>query len=331
VDKIGLSKVKKYFGRKELKLNQKIVTFIFFLALSFIFWLLTALNQSFSTNINYPIKYIHHFPEKAMVTTEPSDVTLNVTGHGYTLIKSMLTVRKHPIILGVVTINITKLPSKPDKWYTLTKPLKDRIQRQIGNEITINDIVPDTLYYTFSDIVRKKVPILPIANIEYKKQFMLGKEIIAIPDCVLISGPQSVLDTIWFLQTYDVNITNLDKHITVEAKLKPIDNVIFILKKVNLFIPVEKFTEATIEVPIRPINLPDSLSLKTFPSVVKVSCIVPLKNYSKLKPQQFKAVVDYSLTKTSINNKIKVLLTVQPDFVSQVNYTPKSVDFIIEK
>jgi hypothetical protein len=84
-------------------------------------------------------------------------------------------------------------------------------------------------------------------------------------------------------------------------------------------------------VPVKVLNIPDSMTMKTFPSAIKVNFIVSLRNYNKVNAYQFRAFVDYKGIYSSINNKLKVTLERQPIFVKSVTFHPKNVDYIIEK
>jgi hypothetical protein len=230
-----------------------------------------------------------------------------------------------------MALNYISYSSDSNRYYVLTRTLKDIIQRQIGSEIVLNYITPDTMFYEFSLVERKKVPIEPNIDIEYASQFMLGSGVISKPDSIIISGPHSLTDTIKKVQTFYRKFTKVDKSFSVDLKLIPITNVYFVRKQVTLIIPVEKYTESFVMVPIQVINLPDSMEMKTFPASVKINYIVALRSYNKVRPRQFRAVVDYRTTNSSINNKLKVTLERQPAFVKSVTYRPRNVDYIIEK
>lgn len=325
------NKENNYIKKENYKFNQKLFIFLFFLVLSSVFWLFNALDHNYSTNITFPVKYIHHMSDKEMIGDIPMELNLNVSGQGYTLLRNIITTRQHPIILKVTSLYFAEVPNDTNRFYILTRNLKDNIQRQLGTEITLNYTLPDTIYYTFSPIERKKVPVEPNINIEFASQYMLGRSIISKPDSIIISGPRTLTDTIIKVQTQYRKFTKVDKSFSVDLKLKPIDDVYFVRNNVTLTVPVEKYTESFVMVPIKVINLPDSVEMKTFPASVKISYIVALQNYNKVRPGLFRVIVDYKSIYSSFNNKLKVSLERQPAFIRLVNFRPKNVDYIIEK
>lgn len=321
----------KPFGRRVLKLNQKIVTFLFFLVLSFIFWLLNVLDHNYSTNVEYPIKYIHHYNNQTMVGEIPASLSLNLSGQGYALMRNIFTSSSHPLSVSVISLKLDTLQDDTTKLFILTRNLKEYLQRQLSNEVTLNYITPDTLYYTFSPVIRKKVPIEPDIDIEYEKQYMLGGNIISAPDCVIISGPQSILDTISFVKTEKKKFQKVDKSFRTNAKLVMYPDVYYVKKQSDLIVPVDKYTESTMSIPIKVINLPDSLTIKIFPPNVNITYNVSLNNYNKVSPRMFRFIVDYRNIDQSINNKLKVMLEHQPPYVNTILYKPRNVDYIIQK
>jgi len=318
---------------QEYKFKQKFFTFLFFLALSFIFWLLNALDHNYTTNISFPVDYRFHFLEKIMVNDKPQELSLNLSGRGYTLLRNVFTATQHPIILKEITLNYNRYNSDTNQLYVLTRSLKDIIQRQLGTEVALNYISPDTIFYEFSPVERKKVPVEPNVDLAFSSQFMLGSGITSRPESILISGPHILTDTINKVQTIYKKFTKIDKSFSVDLKLiPPVNNDIHYDKsQVTINIPVDKYTESFVMVPIKVINIPDSMEMKTFPASVKINFIVALQNYNLVRPRQFRAIVDYRTITTSINNKLKVTLERQPAFVKSVTYRPKNVDFIIEK
>ena len=95
-------------------------------------------------------------------------------------------------------------------------------------------------------------------------------------------------------------------------------------------INVTKFTEASVELPIGVINLPEKYTLKAFPENVTVKYNVAFTNYEKVTPNLFKAVVDYSSIKPG-SNKLKVILTKQSPEIRAVKLYPEKVEYIIRK
>lgn len=99
---------------------------------------------------------------------------------------------------------------------------------------------------------------------------------------------------------------------------------------VRVELKVTKHTEGSIELPIEFINIPSHMSIKTFPDRVTVRYNIALEDYEKIKPTDFKAVVDYSEA-TKEKNKLKVKLVKIPAKINSPKISPEKVEFIIRK
>lgn len=315
--------------RKDYKLRQKILNFLFFLILSTIFWLLRVLDNDYTTQLKVPIEYIPYRSDIEMVGDIPNSLLLNVTGQGYTLVKKIFTASRHPVVLQVLALNLRPVDTKSNSYYALTHYLKENVQRQLGSELRLNYILPDTLWYTFSPVERKKVKVVPSINIKFVRQYMLEGDYIVQPDSVVVTGPQVILDTLLAVYTENASYIGIFRSFTRTLKIRPINDLSIEPAEVMVTVPVEKFTQATIKVPIKPINVPDSLQLLLFPSTVTVDYLVSLKNFNKVKSSQFLVTADYYDCFTAVN-KINIRIERYPYMLKLINYSPKSVEFLIE-
>ncbi|MCX7987256.1 MAG: hypothetical protein N2662_09995 [Bacteroidales bacterium] len=315
--------------RKDYKLRQKILNFLFFLFLSIIFWLLRVLDNDYTTQLTVPIEYIPYRSDVEMVGEIPRTLSLNVTGQGYTLVKRMFTSSRQPVVLQMLALNLRQVEGNENRYFALTHYLKENIQRQLGNELILNYILPDTLWYTFSPVERRKVKVIPDLKIKFVRQYMLEGDYIVQPESIMVTGPHIIIDTLSAIYTESESFLGVFRSFTRTLKLKPIDRLSFEPQEVSVTVPVEKFTQSTLKVPITPINVPDSLQLLLFPSYVSIEYLVSLKNFKKVKSSQFLVTADYFDCFTSVN-KISVRIERYPYMLKLINYTPKSVEYLIE-
>jgi hypothetical protein len=193
------------------------------------------------------------------------------------------------------------------------------------------EIKPDTLYFKFTDVVDKKVPVKPLLNIQFKKQYILMGDVKVKPDSIVVSGPKVMTDTLQWIYTKELKMKDVKDSIISELELLPIHKFIFQNKKVVVTVPVEKYTEKVLSIPIEAENAPDGLDIKTFPGSITLSCRVGISNYDKLTPYLFRVTVDYNTLVGTHQNKLKVNLVKAPSYVQNVRFHPKSVDYLIEK
>jgi hypothetical protein len=303
-----------------------------FLFLSGLFWLLNELSREAISDISYPVKYINLPGNKMLANEVPKRLGLKLQAPGYTLLRFKLSSGLIPLSLDMESYFLRQLPGKSSSdYYLLTRELRGRFERRLSSSITIIDIQPDSLFFKFDSIIYKKIPVIPRVDFTMARQFMLSEEFHTTPDSIVVSGPGLILDTLKAVTTAGVSFSMLNKAVEQEVKLSDIPRIEFNEETVILSASVEQFTEANLKVPIKAINVPDSLVLKTFPNQTSLSCIAGLSDYDKISVHVFQLEVDYLEIDQSLGGKLKVNIASVPEFVRSVRIHPIYVEFIIEK
>src|SRR5690606_30744994 len=75
------------------------------------------------------------------------------------------------------------------------------INRQFPSENQVVGVVPDTLYFDFSKQTQRKVPVRPLLNIAFKKQYGITGDTRANPEYVTVTGPLEDVANIDYLET----------------------------------------------------------------------------------------------------------------------------------
>jgi len=317
---------------RRITLNGRLLVFFFFLLLSVILWFLTALNKEYETNLYYPVRYIR-FPEgKALINKVPERLQMSVKAQGYTLLRYKLKARLAPIMFDVNSFSLNTLPGKSASYvYILTDFAKERIEQQMVQDMEILSIIPDTLVFQFAELVNKWIPVQPDIRIDFQKQYMQVGPVDLDPDSVNVSGPSVVLDTLEYIATEPATYSGINASVDESLSLVHPENLKLEVTRVDIRIPVEKFTEASFRLPIVVVNVPDSLNLKPFPGSVEITYQVGLSHYENINQHMFRAEVDYLSIENNIGNKLQVNLVKVPEFVKAVRYYPQNVEYILEK
>ena len=317
--------------RKKITLNKRFLIFFFFLMLSILLWFLTALNKDYITSIDYPVRYIRFPEDKVLVNDIPDRLDLTVEASGFTLLSYKLRSRITPILVDVNSYSPNKFRNDPSSIFILSSDAKDGIASQLSSEINILDIHPDSLIFRFASRAEKLVPVFPSLDLSFEKQFMQVGPYTVEPDSISISGPVVIIDSITEVKTEKFVRSGINESFNEELKILPINKIDFYPVEVWLQVPVEQFTEASLTIHIEVVNLPDSLILRTFPGKVDISCQVGLSAYETLNEHLFRAEVDYADAGKMLGSKLQVKLVKVPEYIQAINYTPKSVEYILEK
>ena len=311
--------------------NGKAFVFLVCLGLSSFLWFLNALEKHYTDHITVPVRYINIPKEKDLIGKLPEKFEITVDAFGYTLLQHKLSLAFSPIFLDVNELTNNSLESRYMSRFTIsTNVHREEFAKQISSEIEIINIRPDTINFYVSNVIEKLIKIHPVIALDFDKEFILQKPPVAIPESVLVRGPEFILDTLKCIYTKPVVLKKLSHDVEQNADLVFLPELRSEVNEVKVQIGVEQYTEAKFELPLEILNQPDSLLIKTFPSKIKVTCRVGLSQYNKLNNSSFRALTDYSVHSVA-NSKLSVKLDKVPETVLTVDYFPKEVEYIIER
>lgn len=232
---------------------------------------------------------------------------------------------------GAITFNIKELMQhhRGNHININVQDLRDRVGMQINPSLSVNAIHPETINFTLSEVAQKSVPVKINSDISFKKLFTQKGVTMATPAMVTITGPHEAIDTIQFVSTQKVVKQNINSNISEEVELLPIANVKLSNEKVTIDIDAEQTTGAERNVTVNVINLPANIKMTLFPERVQLTYEVGLSRYEESLKDNFSVVVDYNDTKQG-NDFLEIKPTISPDYIENLNISPKRVEYIIE-
>ncbi len=318
--------------REKVKTKKKLLNYLFFLIISIGLWYLNALSKDYTTVIHYQVHY-ENFPKgKALVSDLPEKLTIKVKGLGFSVLKHKILAYTRHITLPIDNFRLD-ISRKDNQYvyYLLTRYTKEWIGNQLGSDVQLLEIQPDTLVFKFADVVEKRIAVKAAIDLQFEKQYMQNGPIIIRPDTVVVSGPQVVMDTLRYILTKRLKTKNLKDTFRHEIELVPFSRLLCKVPVVSVMVPIEKYTELELSIPVEASNTPDELRVRTFPGAVNVSCWVGVSSYDKMTPYMFRAVVDYDAIIENPQSKAKIDLVRIPSNAQNIRFYPKSVEYIIEK
>lgn len=302
--------------------------FLLFIILSVFFWFMTKLSKEYDSTLEYPVSYIN-LPEDKLLQEAPVEVIeIHVKTTGFKLISATF----FPTELKIDVSNLNWKSSTD--YYLLLSQQRLAIQKQMKTGVEIDFFINDSIHFNLGKLKNKKVPVKPLLDLSYATGFELNGNITTVPDSILISGPESILDTIDFVSTKLLQIKKLNNSIdqTIEIERFSSDsNVKLQQKNIKIIANVEKYTEGTLEIPFEVLNLPENNIINTFPKVVKVTYKVALSNFNKIDFTSFLIHCDYQVSqKNNLSYLIPILVEKSP-MVKYVRMSPMKIDYIINK
>ncbi|MBL4655757.1 MAG: YbbR-like domain-containing protein, partial [Bacteroidia bacterium] len=274
--------------KNNLTSNKRLILFTICFGISLVFWLLTILSKPYKDSIEVPIIYANTPQDKILINKPPSTIQLHVEATGWELLSYAFRLEHDPIAIDLAggTNRITKIA---------TQSRVADMNLQLSKNLTVLSVYPDTLSFVFDDKVNKTVPIKLNSNLTFKNQFGLSGEIILSQENIEISGPASTLDTIKLWETNYIELEDLDKSQNIQVKLAdPKNSQIGIPKiSIDVKIPVDKFTESSVKVPLQIVKKSNESNLKIFPKEVEIKFQVALSNFVMVNADLFIAIVNF--------------------------------------
>ena len=253
--------------QKTFKNNRKLHVFLLFLILAFGFWMLIKLTRTYTSSVDVNLTYTD-LPKDKMLQSEPeSAVKVTLRAVGFTLLKHKFSNKK-------VEVSLKNSKRKNRTQYYL---LSSTVLNSVNNSFSKSEVIgiePDTLFFELGRSISKKVRVEPDIAIQYKSGYHLSGDLEVDPKYITISGPKRLVDSVVYISTESLKITNvydtIHKEVAIAAN-NSLSRLTYSATKVTIKGKVEKFTERTIEVPITIKNAPKSFTIRTFPDKVKHS------------------------------------------------------------
>lgn len=305
--------------------KRRVFTFLACLLFAIGAWLFLALKNKYIYTAKTVLIY-KDFPQKRAFNPLQSDtVNLKVEGSGWQLLFSRLRISPQSIMLSLNQLNT--------KNYIISSDQLGSINKQLDSRQKVISVIPDTLYFDFTKRTVKRVPIKLIEKIGFVKQFDLSNEIKLVPKFVTISGPLEELNKIQTWPTDTLKIANVSGNVTKRISMQhsSLKNVSIFPSSVQVSLPVDEFTEKTVEVPIKIINNYGYNNIKLYPNKVKVTIIVALSNFSQIDEDFINASVDVQEWQNFGHTQFTVKIVQFPEYCKLVKVVPAKVDFLIEK
>jgi hypothetical protein len=331
LDSTLLKQFNKIIYREKANFKKRLAVFSLFLVISAILWFLLKLSHEYSDELVYPVRYSNLQKGKIITGTPPEKISVKVKAYGYTLLRYKFTSYSYPLNIDLKELKPNQGKNSSSQFCVSTTQQFSSISTQLGKDMDVLDVFPDSICLELEDVVEKNVRVVPNLSLTFARQYMLAGNIEVEPGEITISGPAAILDTINELKTQPVSLNLLAGNKKIILNIPQVKQVFMPNSEVEVFIPVEKFTEVMLNVPIIPLNVPPSYDAILLPAEIQLRCNVTLSKYFKLKPSNFRAVCNISDTGSMEGNKLKVLLENHPDFVSRVSFEPLYVDYILKK
>ena len=310
--------------KTERKNKRSFLTFLVFLALSSALWLLIKLSEDYTTQTLFGVTLVDVPAEKWLASDTPT-VKLSLNINGFHTLK-LTTIRQEK---RTVTLSLAEVPYHLEDGtnYSLSSQyVAEKVADLLGinaSDITMNEA---KVYFSLVPLKSKLVPVELQADIKTARQYGVYGIPILDPASVTIYGPQEVIDTVKTVKTVLLSHPNAAADYVETVPLVLYDGLMQCKTKfVKATVNIEKFTETEVSVPI---TVPDSLRLRLFPDALQVKCLVAIRDYGNLAPENFKAEFDMEQLR-ALKPLLDVRLKAWPQNVQVIGTRPDKVEYVI--
>jgi len=314
-------KLKSFFFSKD------ILSFLLFLSLAAAFWFVNALGKERETTISIPIRYVGIPPNIAITNKIPSAITITVKDQGLRLF-SYSEQRLTPI-----SFDLSRVYYQKGEILFTSEQISANIKKypNLMSTTSVLEIQPDSIFIKYEKLSVKTLPVEFVSKIELAPQYMLSNKVELNPSFVMIFGPKKILDSLKSVRTEYVELNDLNEPKQFTVKFKTIKSVRFVNNETKVSLFVEQFTEKNIKIPVKYINCPSNLAVRTFPAVVNLTYNVGLSHFNSLVSNDIEVFLDFNDLKMGNNNRKKLKIKNNSPFVSNVRVSPEEVDFLLEE
>ncbi len=305
--------------------RRKLSIFLTCLILAVLAWLFFSLSNNYEYEVKTAVSFKNPPINKAFNPLQSDTVTLTVQGTGWQLLFTKM--RIYP-----KEVKVNLLPLQKRNFVTFANQLKE-INKDYSTQQKIINVVPDTLYFDFTTRKVKKVPVKLLTKLTFVKQFGQSKDIIINPIEVTVTGPQSDLDKINFWPSDTLIKKNVNNDISANVNLSRSNepNISVFPSLAQIKIPVEEFTEKSLNIAVKVINNREYYNIKLIPEKVKVVFMVPLSLYESITEDDFEATVNFDLWKIDNMHQLPVVIKKRKSFLKFRRVEPNQLDFFIKK
>ncbi len=306
--------------------GKEFLIFLFCLAISGVFWLMMTLNETYEVEFPVPIRLVG-VPKNVVMTSDMTDtVRVTIRDKGFTILAYDSYNKLRPIRLS-----FSKYANRQaGKGQVPPTDIQKIVKQRLYSSSVITAMKADKLYFTFNFGRNKRMKVSLSGNIVPGKNCYLA-HIQITPDMVTVYASKELLSKTDGVSTEQLNISNFEDTVTRIVKIKEIEGAKISPSTVKVTLFPDVLTEGSQKVPIKTINKPSNLTIRTFPQNVTVKYSVGANVYRQVRPTDFEVFVDYKEIASQPSDKCRLYLRSHSRLARNARLENDKVDYLIEQ
>lgn len=310
--------------------SHELLVFCFFLAVSFGFWLLQALNETLQREVNVRLKLENVPADVVIIDSLPSTLSVTLQNRGLALARHSFSTLFRPNRLEIDFSKYDNGKNDADVYISNAD-----IQRMLGHifvpSMKILSFRPDTLRFSYNHGLSRTLPVKLAGKFKTQQQNYIHSIRIE-PDSVRVFAPIAILDTMHAVYSEAFLFEGLHETGNYQIDLRKQKLLKYEPEQVNVRVNVGYYTEKTLTVPVIGLNFPAEKRLRTFPAQAMITFRIESGRYNTVSNEDFVLATTYEeLLENTESSKLTLHLKTVPEGVSNVRISPREVDYLIEQ
>lgn len=275
------------------------------------FWFLNALNKDYSARLQYPVRFVYDDSSFIAIRPLPDRITMNVSGYGWNLLRKSMLPNANPLQFAIQSPLRTQYMTGITLLPTITEQLE---------EIRINYILDDTLFFQFDRRVTKQIDLkIDSANISLASNFRITSPITLEPSSIVFEGPAALVGKLPDEIYIDLPAGDIDEDYNETLPVDYIQNSLITpdQSRVRVRFNVNPFVHEVQRVPVQTVNFPERNSPALPAPEVDVQYFVRREDAKKARLQDFRVVANYD-TYNPQDSTVRLSVVMRPGFVQEV-------------
>ena len=298
--------------------------FLVFLICSALIWLISKLSETYTERTSFGIEYIN--PPDSLLFTNASkeSVGVRLSANGFQFFYFNIGKK-------AIKIDLSKIKTRGGMFYVTKDNYRAQIERQLPGNMDLLDVDEDTLFVKFEKLHSKQVAVVADITLQLAPNHLLEGILEIEPPSIEIKGPESEIREINEIRTVSSTLTDVseDFKVTLElARWASLSNTTYSQNTVEIQGTVFRFSEQMIDIPVKVVNVPEGVEVRTFPNTISALCKARIDRLKNLRPQEFELVADFQLAEEG-KQELDVILMDKPDDVYDAQLSENKVEFIL--
>lgn len=289
-------------------------------------WLISRLSQTYTHTVSFPLTYENAPDSLILVSAPPIELPAKLRTNGFLLLRYQVSPKP-------VALDLSKAQRKGTRLFVDPETCRTTLQGQLDKAVTLISVPPDTLRYDFQALKSRTLPVHADVTLEMAQNFMLDGTLEVDPPNIHILGPPGEIDTLQYLRTEPLDLTDVKESFEQELRIAGIEGMVHSrLSKEAVLVraAVYRFSEIILEVPVEVEGIPEGIDIRTFPDRIGLLCKGRIEVLKDLDSTDFRVQADFNAPDT-ISGRLPLLLITKPEAVSSVDLLETSVEFIVRR